>query len=1526
MTSRWNRTSQPFAGVNLARRSSRWLAAALLSLAAFAGHAQVTYPLNSNGSMGLGSPNGDFAVAQDDMQVKVPGGYIRINRDFDGRQWVFNRQWSGMGNPSYYKASYASIGSYFTCDIIDGISSCDSNSSSHTVLADVPDLDIQQTRIPNDPSFGRDAEGQPVLGLSTAPAVARKGVGFTRSTDGTSYVSSKYPRFVVRPQSVPTLPTSAGPDAHPTTGKPGQGGVATVQADGFRWTDRSGEWIEYDNFGRISSYGDRNNVRVWFQYGSHGQVERILDDNGRTVFTLLYKDNGSFITEARDHTPLDGNIRRVQYNYDDDGRLRRVTDARGHDTLFEYGNGGADGLGTSVKMVKVTDAEGRETKITYGITGRIEKISAPDGGVVDIEYGYDKLKKEFSTTVKHPETASGRKIETRHYDVEGRMVFREVNGKTLSFALGSRKSMNYTDERGHTFTAVRDNFDQITNKTNSDGSSIIYTYSSGSLDLDKVVDETGAITQFNRDGHGNLTTLKAAVGKPEEQVTEYEVNARGEAEMVRRKGGPTPGGGTDQDVEVHVAYDANGNIRELTDGEGKIWKYEYDALGNLARALDPLNHEWSYTHDAHGNRLSVTDPNGLISHFTYDKTDRLLTAADPRGKVYRLEYDSIGRVQKVVDPAGAAQTQEYDRLGQLISSFDSMNQRVQFGYDRQGRMTSMIDGEGNATGFDYSDVDGSDIGSDLVSKINYPTLQRTLRYNNRNSLTQLADVVDGDTRTTTAAYDGRGALTSSTNAYGKSQSTQHDALGRPIVSMDELGHAVQLDYDHRGNLISATDELGHVLRMEYDRRDKLVKETNALGQATVYNYDDAGRLQELLRPNGARLVFDFDPGGRLVTRRSYRGDGGLELTDSFSWDGGNRLAGWTTNNASSTSTFDDANRLLSETVTVDGVPLTRSYTYHSNGQIKTYTGPDGVTIAYFYDGNGGLSRVDIPGEGSISVTERQWAEAKKVVLPGGTVQEIERNALLSLTRMRVKSPSQSVLFDQQGTYGKLDELSSRTTQGRQIDYSYDDALRLLEADPAGWSGTTETFEIDAADNRLRDNLVQSAWEYDDANRLTTRGNITYQYDPAGNLVKRTDSSQSEPLRTTNYTYDGYDRLVAVHDGAGQLISRYAYDPFGYRLSKEITATGASGSGATAGKRLFLNADEGLLAEVSEDGSILQSYGWNPNRTYSTAPLYTRVGDGYFYYQNDPLGVPYMLTDKAGNVVWSASVVSAFGATAAAAGSSIEQPWRLPGQYFDAETGLHYNVHRYYSPETGRYITSDPAGLDGGLNRYAYGQASPGNFIDPYGLRSFPESNGPIEHIFGGIYWLTDGASPPQGLVDFSAGAGDTFSFGITKLIREKYNIGSVDYCSTEYTAGEWTATVAGLLFGVGEVNAAARAGKFASNAAGKPWGAYSSKWKNVSERVRGVMGLKGNKGIELHHWLIERNSFIGKHFPDWIKNHPWNLNPVSKTSHVDLHGMDWLSRTMLGAPSWAQRAGAEAAWPAAGHIANELTEPECGCE
>lgn len=132
----------------------------------------------------------------------------------------------------------------------------------------------------------------------------------------------------------------------------------------------------------------------------------------------------------------------------------------------------------------------------------------------------------------------------------------------------------------------------------------------------------------------------------------------------------------------------------------------------------------------------------------------------------------------------------------------------------------------------------------------------------------------------------------------------------------------------------------------------------------------------------------------------------------------------------------------------------------------------------------------------------------------------------------------------------------------------------------------------------------------------------------------------------------------------------------------------------------------------------------------TEPLFQRTADGkVYYYQNDHLGTPQRMVDKNGAVVWEARY-EAFG-RAEVLVSTVENNLRFSGQYFDEETGLHYNYYRDYDPSLGRYVQSDPIGLQGGLNTYAYVDGNPVNKMDPMGLVKWEGSVTTIAAIYGG---------------------------------------------------------------------------------------------------------------------------------------------------------------------------------------------------
>jgi RHS repeat-associated protein len=420
---------------------------------------------------------------------------------------------------------------------------------------------------------------------------------------------------------------------------------------------------------------------------------------------------------------------------------------------------------------------------------------------------------------------------------------------------------------------------------------------------------------------------------------------------------------------------------------------------------------------------------------------------------------------------------------------------------------------------------------------------------------------------------------------------------------------------------------------------------------------------------------------------------------------------------------------------------------------------------------------------SISVTQFKWTAPEKITLPGGSTQNKGYDGLLNLEDFSVKTAGQQNILELSHRYGKVQELTQRTrtdtlitsnggnttsaSSTKAFDYQYDKETRLTQVrtDSGGLFGSdTDIFTLDAVANRTAYSKQNGTWRYDENNRLLQRGNgncgasgvVCYDYDTNGNTIKKNDSGT-----ITLYSYNVQNQLIAVKDNNNQLIARYGYDLLNRRLWKEQYRS-ISGTALTPAKRTyFLYADEGLIAEATQDitlnndqsvsgiGSpvITTQYGIKPDNPFTTGTLFIKTKnsngtDSIAYYQHDHLQTPLQATDKAGHIVWSAQYAAFGQATITTPVATAEQPTissnlRLPGQYFDVETGLHYNFHRDYDPAIGRYIQSDPIGLIGGINTYTYSLSNPIRYTDPTGLDvflcsqpAFGISSNPIDH-----YWI-----------------------------------------------------------------------------------------------------------------------------------------------------------------------------------------------
>ena len=280
----------------------------------------------------------------------------------------------------------------------------------------------------------------------------------------------------------------------------------------------------------------------------------------------------------------------------------------------------------------------------------------------------------------------------------------------------------------------------------------------------------------------------------------------------------------------------------------------------------------------------------------------------------------------------------------------------------------------------------------------------------------------------------------------------------------------------------------------------------------------------------------------------------------------------------------------------------------------------------------------------------------------------------------------------------LTSISAPSTPWQSRTYGYDAINRLTHAE--GPYGTID-YTYDNAGNRLTktESSSTTAYTYYPAtNRLheavTGAETITHAFDPNGNMTG---------LGLKVLTYNQDNRLVKVEEG-GTTLGEYIYNGLGQRVIKNA-------GGVTT---VFLyDFDGNIIAESDQTGSISREYLYKGSSRLAMVDV---LSGNMYYYGNDQLGTPQIMTDSTNTVVWEADY-NPFGEADVNPNSSVVNQFRFPGQYYDSETGLHYNYHRYFDPSTGRYLTADPIGLDGmDPNIYGYVLNNPVNYIDKNGLK------------------------------------------------------------------------------------------------------------------------------------------------------------------------------------------------------------------
>ncbi|MDZ5434448.1 RHS repeat-associated core domain-containing protein, partial [Pseudomonas fluorescens] len=732
--------------------------------------------------------------------------------------------------------------------------------------------------------------------------------------------------------------------------------------------------------------------------------------------------------------------------------------------------------------------------------------------------------------------------------------------------------------------------------------------------------------------------------------------------------------------ELLKAYDQQGRLIAEQDALGAVTEYRYDEAGRLIALLPPDDEPTSYEYR-----------NGFLharyrgqAKWTYRRNAQgdITWLIDPDGQSTYHEYDAQGRLLLIRYPDHSFHRFAWNRLGQLQEETLPDGGRRQYAYDTLGRRTTLEDEFGGVTRYQW----------DAIGRLQQTILpngaRRTVSYNAYGRVTAERDELERVTRYEYA--DDLHLVSRRINPDGSELKYRYDHARLLLTEIEnEAGERYRLDYTPGGLIRQETGFDGRRTAYAYDLNGRLLEKTefgdDGSQLVTAYQRDSAGRLLLKTLPDGVQIAYRYDRLGRLVSV-----DDGQEHPLAFDYDAHDRLItehqGWGT----------------------------LRYGYDACGQLQHLRLPDNNRLKFHRAQGGALTAIDLNGTRLTThsvVAGREQSRQQGALLSEYAYDDQGRLHAHAVSQQQRPLYRRDYAYAANGNLLQVDD--SRHGQRR---YQYDPLDRLSHVRHAR-DQDPEHFSHDPAGNLLIHDRP-GPWHLK-GNRLRRHADRHYDYDAFGNLIRERRGDA-----VTEYRYDSQHRLIGLQLPDGRQAA-YRYDAFGRRIAKTV-------DGHTT---TFFWQGDNLIAESSP--THYRSYLYEPG---SFRPLALLDGKGPkkacpFYYQLDHLGTPQELTDYGGDIVWSAKY-TAYGKLAQlthGGGEQLEQPLRFQGQYFDTESGLHYNRHRYYHPDTGRYLTPDPVKLAGGLNAYQYTR-NPTGWVDPLGLSgSCPGANRP-------------GCSAPDGVV------------------------------------------------------------------------------------------------------------------------------------------------------------------------------------
>jgi RHS repeat-associated protein len=588
-------------------------------------------------------------------------------------------------------------------------------------------------------------------------------------------------------------------------------------------------------------------------------------------------------------------------------------------------------------------------------------------------------------------------------------------------------------------------------------------------------------------------------------------------------------------------------------------------------------------------------------------------------------------------------------------------------------------------------------GSIAVSGNTYPSTNYTCA---------VASPSAGALENTLYTYDNNANLLTTRDPLGHPTGNIFDALNRLTQVLDPNLGTTTYNYDAANNLTQVSDPRANATSYTYDGLNNLTKLVSPDTGTTNNTYDAAGNLLTKTDARGAVATYTYDVLNR-VSQITYSKSATPSETHVFTYDSGanakGRLSAVTDPAAVTSWTYNSQGRVASKMQQVGSVVRSVGYGYNAAGQLAGITTPSGQQIGYGYTNNR-VSSVTINGQSLIAGANTKpfgplaaWQWGNRLV----TFRDYDTDGRLADWEFRngVSVLRKNQSFD---AASRITAIVDPNTPTASQAYQYDALDRLTVAQSGNPVTHTQQFGYDAVGNRQNATIDGAV------------ANLNYA--STGNQLQQMTGAVSanylNGASALTFAYNNANRLVQVQS-TGATIGAYAVNAMGQRVSK--TAAGAM--------TLFVYDEQGhLVGEYDSVGNLIQETVWLEGLPVATLRP-TGAGNptpiAMYYVHADHLGSPRAMTRPSDNaLMWLWDNLDPFGNNAANENPSgqgvFRYALRFPGQYYDAETGTHYNMARDYDSTVGRYEQSDPIGLYGGINTYVYAALNPLVWADPKG--------------------------------------------------------------------------------------------------------------------------------------------------------------------------------------------------------------------